>query len=196
MVIRFYIIFLSLNFLLISCGRRSEPIIEEDLSKNKGEKTLSTRSLPLDRCVRLYEERLGDNLTAKKLCSCFMIQASNNFKEEVILHFIEDKWDRINDKELLSLTELYESCFSTGLTSDSAKFAGYSPEIVEVLVKTIKQNLESVNLQEDYDLDLLTNCLVEAIQQNFTVGEVISTKIMNSPEFQSLQERCADEAKL
>lgn len=198
MIVRLAVILLSLSFLIPSCSLEQERESEVKSSSENvtNDESMPVRSLPLDKCIGLYSQRLDNEVTAKKFCSCFMAQASESFKEVTILNFMEDRLEQLNDKELLSLTELYEACFSMGLTSGSAKFVGYSPEIVEVLKQTIKLNLEQANLDKEYNIDILTNCLVEAIQQNFTVGEVISSNIMESPEFQTLQGRCADEAKL
>jgi hypothetical protein len=196
MGLRYLIFLLSLSFIACSGSEGEDKDSKSTLEKELMQSDSIEGGLPLDYCIKIYEERLEDKLTAKKLCSCFMTNAASYFKEQAIIYFMEERWEVLKDEELYGLTELYELCFSSGMTKDTAKFEGYSIEITQLLQQQIKSSLEQGGFAKVYDLDIFTNCLVESIQQNYTVGEVISEQIMDRPEFQKLQQGCADKAKL
>ena len=183
------ILFTSLCVCLLSCEQKS----------NDGETVLVGKGIkiPIAACVEANSKILGKSVDPVLFCKCFIPKFYEDLKNDPakVKSLRDGDWyDLARDKQEM-VAKYFKNCMEQTTTNDTTVKFTITPRMATGMKKKMKEELAGSEIEQTQDVDKYCDCIINSLQNDFTIKEVMQENFNETDIFKKAQEDCLKSTK-
>jgi hypothetical protein len=153
--------------------------------------------IPRKPCINTINELFGKGVDSSKVCDCFIPQFYGLIQKDSALVERFKKSDgffKLEGSMQDSSTLLFANCVKLNIIDTNFKFH-LSPKNLLAFKDKLKKGFVFKSDFKNIDAETLSNCIVEKLNGNITIGEYFSDDYFEVPKIKKIMTECIEQSK-
>ncbi len=152
--------------------------------------------IPRKPCINAINEMFGKGVDSSKVCDCLIPQFYNLIKKDSILveRFKQsDGVFKLEGSMQDSAILLFANCVRPNIIDTNFKFQ-LTPEYLLAFKDKLKKGFAFRKEFKNIDAETFSNCIVERLNGNITIGEYFSDDYFEVPKIKNIMTECIEQS--
>ena len=152
--------------------------------------------IPRKPCINIVNEMFGKGIDSLKVCDCLITTFYNFIKNDSILveRFKQsDGFFKLEDTMQDSAILIFANCVRPNIIDTNFKFQ-LTPEYSLAFKDKLKNGFALRSEFKNIDPETFSNCIVEKLNGNITIGEYFSDDYYEVPKIKSIMNDCTEQS--
>lgn len=163
----------------------------------KDEIIIDSIHVPKNPCISAINDLLGKGVDSSKACDCLLPRFYNLIKKDssLVIKFREYRsLFKLEGVLKDSFNLLFAKCVKENIL-DSNYVVKLTPEYQLAFKEKLKRGFQFQNGLDKINTDILSDCIVEKLNDNITIGEYFSDDYFEVPKIKKIMLDCIDQSK-
>lgn len=151
---------------------------------------------PRKPCISVMNELYGAGIDSSKVCDCLIPKFYELVKDDTLqlAKFKEVGIHELEGEKNQKVIPIFENCLRDNLLDSSFKLHLTGVFLTGFKTKLL-QGLISQNIPNNYNKDVLSNCIIDKMNNNVTLGEYLAADYSKVEKIMTLLNQCINQSK-